>query len=535
MSAEPPSYDALIVGAGFSGIFLLHQLRKIGLKCKIYEAGTGLGGTWHWHTYPGIRVDSEVPVYEYSAPELWSGWTWTEKYPSGEEILRYFDHVDQVWDIKKDVEFGVKVVGAQFNAQKNGWDVDTEDGRITHCRFFLVAAGFCAKRYIPDYKGLGTFKGKMCHSASWPREGIDVKGKRTAVIGTGATGVQLTQALAKESASLTVFQRTPNLALPMRQGKLSPEEQEDRKSTYQKFFQNRETTFSGMRYDFLSRVAVSESEDEREALFETLWQNGGFEFWLGTYRDILFDSKANRYAYDFWAKKTRARIYDARKKDVIAPLDPPHAFGTKRPSLEEDYYEVFNQPNVDVVDIRKNPIVEIKPDGILLSDGSFYPVDVVALATGFDAVTGSMTNMGLRDIDGKPLDEAWKDGANSYLGMCIKGYPNMFYLYATHGPTAFSNGPSAIEVQGRWIVEVIKKIQENGWKNVQPTSQAQEQWKEKVNAASNITLLPLTDSWYMGANIPGKKREQLNYAGGLKQYELESQNALKAWNGFVVA
>ncbi|KAF3484061.1 cyclohexanone 1,2-monooxygenase [Arthroderma uncinatum] len=535
MSSEEPSYDALIVGAGFSGIFLLHHLRKIGLKCKIYEAGTGLGGTWHWHTYPGLCVDSEVPVYEYSAPELWSGWTWTERYPSGQEILRYFDHVDQVWDIKKDVEFGVKVIGAQFNVQNNNWDIKTEDGRTTHSRFFLVAAGFWAKRYIPDFKGLDTFQGKICHSASWPREGIDTKGKRTAIIGTGATGVQLTQALAKESSSLTVFQRTPNLALPMRQGKLTREEQEARKPAYQKFFQNRETTFSGMRYGFSNRIAVSESEEEREALFETLWQNGGFEFWLGTYQDILFDPKANRYAYDFWAKKTRARMTDTRKKDIVAPLDPPHAFGTKRPSLEEDYYEMFNQPNVNVVDLRKNPIVEIKPDGILVSDGTFYPLDVIALATGCDAVSGSMTNMGLRDIDGKPLEEAWKDGAHTYLGMCIKGYPNMFYLYATHGPTAFSNGPSAIEIQGRWIVEVIKKIQKNGWKYVHPTSEAQEIWKEKVNAVSNITLLPQTDSWYMGANIPGKKREQLNYAGGLKRYEVESQDALKAWDGFVVA
>ncbi|KAK2873508.1 hypothetical protein FQN49_002305 [Arthroderma sp. PD_2] len=483
----------------------------------------------------GICVDSEVLVYEFSAPELWTSWTWTEKYPSGEEILRYFDHVDQVWGIKKDVEFSTKVIGAQFNVEKNNWDIDTEDGRTTHCKFFLVAAGFWAKRYTPDYKGLSTFQGKICHSASWPQEGIDVKGKRTAVIGTGATGVQLTQALAKESASLTVFQRTPNLALPMRQGRLTREEQEARKENYPIFFQNRESTFSGMRCDFSSRTAASESKEECEAFFETLWQNGGFEFWVGTYQDILFNPESNRYAYDFWAKKTRARINDVRKKDIIAPLDPPHAFGTKRPSLEEDYYEMFNKPNVDIIDLRKNPIVEVKPDGILVGDGTFYPLDVIALATGFDAVTGSMTNMGLRDIDGRPLKETWKDGANSYLGMCISGYPNMFYLYATHGPTAFSNGPSAIEVQGRWIVEVIKKIQKNGWKYVQPTSKAQKEWKEKINAVSNTTLLPLTDSWYMGANIPGKKREQLNYAGGLKQYEVEGQNALKAWDGFVVA
>ncbi|KAL2012971.1 hypothetical protein VTN00DRAFT_496 [Thermoascus crustaceus] len=529
-----PEYDALIVGAGFGGIFLLHNLRKLGYDVKIYESGTDLGGTWHWNCYPGARVDSEIPVYEYSMPEVWKDWTWTEKYPGWEELRKYFDHVDKVLDIRKDVEFKTKVVGAQFKLDENKWHVETEDGRTTKCRFFLVCSGFAAKRYIPDFKGLDTFKGTIYHSAFWPDTGVDVKGKRVAIIGTGSTGVQIIQEWAKEADFTTVFQRTPNLALPMNQKKLTPEEQNAKKSTYPKFFEDRMKTFSGMRYDWYPKNTFDDTPEEREAFFEELWSRGGFEFWLATYRDMLFDLKANREAYNFWAKKTRARINDPRKKDILAPLEPFHPFGTKRPSLEQDFYEQFNKPNVDVVDVRNNPIAEIKPDGIVTKDGSFYPTDIIALATGFDAVTGSMANMGLRNIHGKALADEWKDGANTYLGMTRTGYPNMFFLYGTHGPTAFANGPSAVELQGRWIVDAVHKIATSGIRSVNPTPEAEKQWKEKVNQLSDVTLFPLADSWYMGANLPGKKREQLNFAGGLPMYESITRKALNNWEGFTV-
>jgi len=529
-----PEYDALIVGAGFGGIFLLHNLRKLGYNCKIYEAGTDLGGTWHWNCYPGARVDSDIPVYEYSMPEIWKDWTWTEKYPGWEELRRYFDHVDKILDVRKDVEFKTKVVGAQFDLNENKWKVETEDGRITRCRFFLVCSGFAAKRYVPDFKGLDTFKGTIYHSSFWPDTGVDVKGKRVAIIGTGSTGVQITQEWAKEADFTTVFQRTPNLALPMNQKKLTPEEQNAKKSTYPKYFEDRQKTFAGFSYDFCPKNTFDDTPEEREAFYERLWANGGFEFWLATYKDMLFDLKANREAYNFWAKKTRARIHDPRKRDILAPLEPIHPFGTKRPSLEQDYYEMFNKPNVDIVDVRNNPITEIKPDGIVTKDGSFYPADVIALATGFDSVTGSMVKMGLRNIHGKSLAEEWKDGANTYLGMTRSGYPNMFFLYATHGPTAFSNGPSCVELQGQWIIDAIRKIDESGIISVNPTPEAEKEWKKKVNELSDRTLFPLADSWYMGANIPGKKREQLNWTGGLPMYERICRKALKNWEGFTV-
>ncbi|QVM09278.1 hypothetical protein D8B26_003941 [Coccidioides posadasii str. Silveira] len=530
-----PHYDVLIVGAGFSGVYMLYQLRKMGMNCKVYEAEAALGGIWYWNAYPGIRVDSEVPVYEYSESEVWKDWTWTEKYPAGEEILKYFDHVGKVWDIKRDVDFNMRVIGAQFDMTEKVWKIETDDGRTTTCQFFIPATGFAAKRYVPPFKGIETFKGKVYHSSCWPHEGVQTKGKRVGIIGTGATGVQIAQECAKDAASLLVFQRTPNLALPMRQGKLTPEEQESRKPTYPEFYRNRLQTFGGMRYTFLEKHTADATAKEREAFFEQLWTNGGFQFWLGGYGDMLFGLEANRHAYDFWAKKTRERIKDPRKRDILAPLEPIHPFGTKRPSLEQNYYEIFNQPNVDVVDLRKHTIEEIRPDGILISDGSFYPLDIIVLATGYDSITGSMVSLGLRDVHGRPLEEKWKDGVLTYLGMCHHGYPNMFFLYGAHGPTAFSNGPSCIEIQAHWIVSMIRKVREEGLKYIEPKAEAEAEWKNKINTISNKSVLPLADSWYMGANIPGKKREQLNWAGGLPAYQAECMPALKSWESFVVA
>lgn len=480
-------------------------------------------------------MDSEVPVYEYSEPEIWKGWTWSERYPGRAELRRYFAHVDKIWDIKKDVEFNTRVIGAQFDVKDNLWKVETDDGRTTTCKFLISATGFATKPYIPDIKGVDTFKGILQHPYDWPQEGIETKNKRVGIIGTGASGVQIAQECAKDAESLVIFQRTPNFALPMRQRNLTPEEQESRKSTYPDFYRNRLQTFGGMRYSFSDKKAMDATPEEREAYYEQLWENGGFEFWLGTYADMLFEADANRTAYDFWAKKTRERINDPKKKDILAPLEPVHPFGTKRPSLEQDFYEIFNQPNVDIIDINKNGIKEIKPDGILMEDGTLYQLDMIAMATGYDNLTGGLTQMGLRDIHGKPLAEDWKDGVMSYLGMCHRGYPNFFYLYGALGPTSLANGPTCAEVQGQWAAAMIQRIQEKAIKYIEPTPEAEAAWKEKIETLSNRTLLPLTNSYYMGANIPGKKREQLNWTGGLPSYDAECKKSLESWDNFVTA
>ncbi|KAJ9248519.1 putative flavo protein [Paecilomyces variotii] len=534
-SSPQPDYDVLIVGAGFAGIFLLHQLRNLGYRCKIYEAGTDIGGVWHWNTYPGARVDSECAIYQLSIPEVWRDWKWSQLYPDRHEIQSYFRHIDQVLNVKKDVEFRTRVIGAQFDKEHSQqWKVETDDGRITTCRFLLLCAGLASKRYTPDFPGLESFRGEIHHSSFWPKEGVDAHGKRVAVIGTGSSGVQIIQAWGKEAASLTVFQRTPNLALPMAQKTFTEEDHAHNESLYPQIFQDRETTFSGYMMNPIPKKTFDVSPEEREAIFESLWQEGGFAPILAGFMDNLLDWDANRALYDFWARKTRARIQDERLKDILAPLKQMHAFGAKRCSLELDYYEQFNKPNVTLVNLRECSITAIEPDGIRTSDGSFHPVDVIALATGFDGITGSMTNIeGLRNTDGVPLANEWKDGAKTHLGMTIKGYPNMFFTLGAHAPSGFSNGPTSIEIQGRWIVDAIRKIDSSGLSYIEPTAEAEAAWKAQVNMITDMTLLGQADSWYMGANIPGKKREMLNYAGGLPLYEQQCRKALESWEGFI--
>lgn len=518
--------EIIIVGAGFGGIYLLYKLRQLGFKCKIFEAGKDLGGVWYWNCYPGARGDSGVPIYEYSMPEVWKDWTWTEKYPGREELRRYFEHVDKVLDIKKDVIFEARVTAASFDRNDSKWVIKTQDGRTTRAKYFLVATGYASKAYFPNWKGLNDFQGEIHHSSFWPENGINVTGKRVAVIGTGSTGVQIAQETSRTAKSVTVFQRTPNIALPMCQQQLSKEEQDNRKDTYPDSFKERMTTFTGLNFDFVPRNTFDDLPKEREKFFQELYDAGGFRFWLATYKDVLFDEKANREAYAFWVKKTRERISDPIKRDILAPLEPPHMFGTKRPSLEQDYFEQMDKPENEVVDISKTPVREVTKTGIITEDGKFREFDVIALATGFDSVTGPMKNMGLKGVDGVDLSEKWKTGTWSFLGMAIAGYPNMFYLYGAQGPTAFGNGPTMAECQGNWIADAITKARDEGINYLEATKEAEEEWRRKVIAINDATLFPGTSSWYMGANIPGKPREPLNYLGGLPLYQKECRDVL---------
>jgi len=530
--ADNLDLDVLIVGAGFGGVYCLYELRKRGFNVKIYEAGTDLGGTWRWNCYPGARVDSEVPEYELSIPEVWKDWTWTTNYPNYEELRAYFDHVDNVLGIKKDCAFDTCVVGAQFDTHLGKWIVKTEDGRTAKSKYLIVAAGFASKRYIPDWKGIDTFKGYINHSSFWPDQGPEVRGKRCAVIGTGASGVQIAQEWGPLVGELKVFQRTPNLAIPMGKRPLTVQEQQNAKAYYPQLFTLREKCFGGFLFSFSEKNTFDDTLEEQDAFYQKLWDHGGFAFWLGTYKDTLFDAKANRQAYNFWAKNVRNRIGDPRLRDLLAPLEPPHPFGVKRPCLEQNYYEQFNRPNVDVVDISKNTIAEIKENGIVLKDGSFYEVDIIAVATGFDITTGGMTNMGLTSIHGTTLKDEWKKAAYTYLGTTISGYPNMFHLYGPHGPTLLSNGPTSVEVQGRWILDCIRKIEREGIKYINPTEEASKEWKKRINALSDNSLFPTTKSTYMGGSLPGKAFEQVNFAGGIPQYHDEIREALDHWKGF---
>ncbi|KAJ7168310.1 cyclohexanone monooxygenase [Mycena crocata] len=527
--------DVLIVGAGFAGVYLLHELRKLRYKTVIYEAGDGFGGTWRWNRYPGARVDSEVPAYQLSIPEVFKDWTWTTNYPDFHELRAYFTHADRVLGLSEHTAFGSVVVEAEFNENQGKWHIKTADGRIARSRFLIVAAGFAAKRYVPDWPGIDSFKGYISHSSFWPEENIDIAGKRCAVIGTGASGVQISQEWGPkigQNGHLKVFQRTPNLALPMGKKPLTAEEQNQTKKFYPQLLKYREQCFGGLLCDFHEKTTFEDTAEEREKYYQKLWNQGGFSFWLGTYKDMLFDVKANREAYNFWAKSQRARIGDPRKRDLLAPLEPPHPFGVKRPCLEQNYYEQFNRENVDVVDIQSNPIVEIKPNGILLKDGTLHEVDIIAIATGFDITTGGMTSMGLKSIHGTTLKDEWDKAAYTYLGTTVSGYPNMFHVYGPQAPTLLSNGPTTIEVQGRWIMDCIKAIDRAGLKYIDPTPEASKEWKTRINELSDKSLFPTTKSTYMGGSMPGKAFEQVNYAGGIPTYVKEIREALPDFKGF---
>lgn len=510
-------HDVIVVGAGFAGLYQLKRLRDLGMSVVLLEAGSGLGGIWHWNCYPGARVDSHVPVYEFSDEAVWRDWYWDERFPDWTALRRYFDHVDDVWKLRPDIAFDTRVSGASWDEGTDSWIVSA-GGTTMRSRFIVLCTGFASKPYIPAIAGLDEFGGEVHHTALWPQDGIDLTGLRVGVLGTGASGVQVVQEAAEVAAQVTVFQRTPMMALPMRQQRLTREGQDEAKSAYPAIFRKRTETNSGFDYSGVGDSTTSVPAREREATYEALWERGGFAFWAGNYTDTLLDEKANDLAYRFWRDKVRARVKDPKTAESLAPLVPPHPFGVKRPSLEQNYYDVFDQENVALVDLQSTPIETMTRSGVRTSDGTTYDLDVFALATGFDAVTGGLTNIELRGSSGETLAEHWVGGVRTHLGVASSGFPNLFYLYGPQSPAGFCNGPTCAEVQGDWIVDLLVHLGERGVSRVEASVAAESAWREQVHTIAAATLFPRADSWYMGANIPGKPREMLNWPGGLQLY-----------------
>ncbi|KAI8253912.1 Baeyer-Villiger monooxygenase [Colletotrichum sp. SAR 10_77] len=482
-------YEALIIGGGFGGVYALHQLRRLGLRAHIVEAGAALGGVWHWNRYPGARVDSEAPYYQLSVKEVWKDWAWSQRFPGHEEIKRYFRHVDAVLDISRDVSYGTVVVGADFDEETGLWSVMTDKGRRITARFLIPATGSSNKRYEPSFQGMEEFEGVVVHSASWPEEGIDFRGKKVAVIGAGATGVQCVQEIAKtDGVELTVYIRNPNIALPMVQREMTEMEQRQLKSVYGILFRAARESMPGLPCDGTTKVAAQASEEEREAFWEELWHRGGFNFQAGNYVDYLIDEKANRSMYEFWKKKTGPRVRDPAKRAIVVPEEPPFPFATKRSSLEQDYYECLDQDNVEVVGVKRNPIRKFSKRGIVTEDGTEREHDIILLATGYD-----------------------------------------------NSPTALTNAPPFIEQQVEFITDFIAKLRNENVKSIEPRREAEEQWKELILSMNEATLFRKNDSsWYLGANIPGKPREQLNYVGGIPPYMKACREGTRDWRNFDV-
>ncbi len=535
MASNKPSnrqFDVLIIGAGFSGLYQLYQLRKLGFNVKLFDAGSDLGGVWHWNCYPGARVDSHIPNYEYSIEEVWQDWNWTERFPGWQELQRYFAHVDQKLDLKRDIEFQKTVIGAAFDEPSCRWHVTSQDGETVDAQFILTCLGFAAKAHTPEFRGIETFTGDATHTAHWPQDGLSLSGKRVGVIGNGASGVQVIQEASKVAAHLTLFQRTPMIALAMQQRQLTVDEEQAKKATLKEVFRIRNASGGGF-YDLEMdpRKAHEVPEAERNKVFEAAWAKGGFHFWTGTFSDIITDADSNRMAYDFWRAKVHARVQNPQTAELLAPQQPPHPFGAKRPSLEQWYYEAFNQDNVSLVDLTQNPITEIVPQGVRTASNN-YDLDVLVFATGFDAGTGGFTQIDLRSTSGRTIKEVWQDGVDTHLGLAVPQFPNLLMLYGPQSPTAFWNGPASAEVQGDWVVNCLVHLRDKGINRIEAEFEAAQKWTQHMEEMGARTLMPLADSWYMGANIPGKRRQMLFYMGSKSYMAHCNESAQNGYAGF---
>ncbi len=510
-------FDAVIVGAGFSGLYMLHRLRnEMGMSARVYEAGEGVGGTWYWNRYPGTRSDSDSYIYSYSFDkELRQEWEWSERYPNQEEIRSYLEHVTDRYDLRQDIQFSTRVIEASFDEEKKVWEVRTDSGDVVTARFFIAAAGALSVANLPDIPGRDTFAGETYHTGHWPHDGVDFTGKRVGIIGTGATAIQAIPLIAEQAEHLTVFQRTANYAIPSRNGPLDPEVDKARKEDFEGVKERTRNAFAGFELWFLEKGALEDSPEEREREFQKRWDEGGFGLWLGNYNDIFFTKEANDTVSEWLRKQIQERVDDPVTAEKLTPRD--HAFGTKRVPLEDSYYEAFNRDNVELVDVRLAPIREITPTGLRTQDAE-YEFDALVFATGFDAMTGPLNRINIRGRGGQLLREKWAEGPKTYLGLTSAGFPNLFFITGPGSPSVLSNMPVSIEQHVEFVSKIISDMRESGAELIEPTQQAEDEWSDHVQEVAHSTLFPETATWYMGANIPGKPRVFLPYLGGVGPY-----------------
>ncbi len=510
-------YDAIIIGAGMSGMYQLHRLRELGMRVRVFEAGTGVGGTWYWNRYPGARFDSESYSYGYSfSQELLEEWNWSEHFAGQPETLRYLNHVADKFDLRRDIQFRSRVAAATYEEDTRSWNVALQEGSRFRARFLITAIGPLSTPTLPRIEGVDTFQGQSFHTARWPHEPVDFAGKRVAVIGTGATGVQTIQTIAKTVGHLTVFQRTPNWCAPLHNSKIDAETQAKIKSSYPEMFKRCQETFACFLHTPDPRGAFEVSDEEREAFYEKLYAERGFGIWQGNFRDILIDRKANATISDFVARKIRQRVKDPKVAEKLIPRN--HGFGTRRLPLETFYYEVYNQDNVELVDITETPIERITPKGIKTSTAE-YEFDIIIYATGFDAITGSFDKIDFRGVDGVKLKDRWKNGPQTYLGVMVDGFPNMMMLMGPH--TALGNIPRSIEYSVDWVTNLIRYTREFSLTRVEATAMGVTAWTDHVKALGVGLLSNEVNSWMTGinSNVEGKQtRIVARYSGSAPAY-----------------
>ena len=502
-SGDIEYFDAIVIGAGVTGLYQTYCLRNIGMSVRVFEDGDGVGGTWYWNRYPGARFDSESYTYGYSfSKELLQEWDWKELYSGQPENERYLNYVADKFDLRRHIRFNSRVLDCTFEEDRNTWLVTIADGHQARAPFLVTAVGLLSAHFIPDFEGLETYQGQWCHTGRWPKEGMDLAGKRVGVIGTGATAVQLITEIAKEVGHLTVFQRTPNFCAPLRNRPITDEMMREIRDNYPEIFRRCNETAGSFMHLFDPRSAMEVSDEERNKQYERLWQEPGFAKWLSNFYDVMLPGEANEDYAEFVRNKIRERVHDPEVAEMLVPKD--HMFGSKRLPCESGYYEVYNRDNVLLVDVRQAPIRRITPTGLKTAEAE-YELDVIIFATGYDAVTGSLNRINIRGIDGQLLTDKYASGPRTYLGIQSNGFPNMF----TINSASVGNFVRAAEPLVEWVTDCIRYVRENEYVRISPTVEAEDEWVNHVNEEGSKILRSQANSWYVGANIPGKARALL--------------------------
>ena len=510
-------FDAIVIGAGVAGLYQLYRLRNLGMRVQLFEAGTGVGGTWYWNRYPGARFDSESYSYGYSfSQELLDEWDWSEHFASQPEILRYLQHVADKFDLYKDIQFSSEVKSATYRDDTRSWEIQLQDGSKFKCRFLITGIGLLSQPTLPKIPGIDSFKGQSFHTSRWPHESVSYSGKRVAVIGTGATGVQTIQEICKDVGHLTVFQRRPNWCAPLHNAKIEPDEMKEIRAGYEEIFETCNQTAAGFLHTADSRSTFEVSADERYEFWENLYASKGFGIWQGNFKDVLIDPKANEAMSEFVANKIRQRVEDPDTAEKLIPKD--HGFGTRRVPLETRYYESYNRDNVELVDIIETPIEKVTPDGIVTTDRSFE-FDLIIYATGFDAILGSYNKIEISGVHGRRLKDQWDDELSTFLGIQINNFPNLFMILGPHA--LLGNNPRSIEFNVEWITDLIGHMTARNLTRAEATAEAVESWYQHVLEQGEGLLANQIDSWMTGvnSNLDGRqKRIIARYSGTQTSY-----------------
>jgi cation diffusion facilitator CzcD-associated flavoprotein CzcO len=526
--------DAVIIGAGVAGLYQLYQLRKMGLNVRAYDAASDVGGTWYWNRYPGARFDSEAYIYQYLfSEELYKGWSWSERFPGQPEIERWMHYVADSLDLRKDIQFSTRIASAHYNEDTRRWIIRTEAGETIDAQFLITCCGMLSAPMSELFPGQNSFKGSIFHTARWPHGKIELEGKKVGVIGIGATGIQVIQTIADKVGELTVFVRTPQYVLPMKNPKFSESDVKAYKDRFDELKKTLPHTFTGFEYDFLYTWADLTPERRREVL-EEIHHNGSLKLWLASFAEMFFDETVSEEISEFVREKMRARLKDPALIDILIPKD--YGFGTHRVPLETNYLEVYHRPNVKAVSVKDNPIVEIVPEGVKTADGVVHELDIIVLATGFDAGTGALTRIDIQGRDGRSLKQDWGKDIRTTYGMQVYGYPNLFMTGAPLAPSAaLCNMTTCLQQQTEWISDCIRYIRDKGVAVIEPTAELEDSWVRHHDETANATLISKTNSWYTGSNVPGKPRRVLSYTGGVGTYRRKcSEAAESGYSGFAL-